>query len=91
MRRALLVPDEDVVQPLAVLLGVLMQGVIDGQNRPAGIAEQGRHTLIQKRAHDDLGARHEVGRRVGGGIGVLGGECRAGAHVTGFQEGRRRV
>jgi hypothetical protein len=52
VRRALLVPDEDVLD-----LVLLEQLVVDEQHRAAGVAEDDLDPLFLQAAHDDLGAR----------------------------------
>ena len=61
MHRALLVAHEHVAQPR-----LMVQRVVDRQDRAAGIAEQRLDALIDQRPHDDLRAGH----RGGGGGGV---------------------
>ena len=62
MHRALFVAHQHVAQP-----GLLVEGVVDRQDRPAGIAEQDLHALVDERAHDDL--RAGPGSGLGGRLG----------------------
>ena len=65
--RALLVADQHVAQARLV-----EQGVVDRQHRAAGIAEQVVDALVDERAHDDLGAGHDLRRGRSASAGGLG-------------------
>ena len=71
MGRALLVADQDVLQPLLV-----EQGVIDRQHRPARIAEKHLDALVDKGADDDLGSSQGV-------LGGVGFDGLVGGHFGG--------
>ncbi len=53
MGRAAFLPHEDVLDPL-----LIEQRVINGEHRPAGIAEHNFHTLIIQGLNQNIGAGH---------------------------------
>ena len=81
MGRPLFVPDQDVLQARLV-----EEGIVDGQDRPARIAEQDLNTLVHKGAHDDLSPCQDLCGGVGRGQG-LGGHGSRGPKGGGRKRG----
>ena len=63
---ALLVGRDDQRHRGIVLFVVQKHGIVNGQNGPAAVAENGVHTLVRQDLHEHFGARHAgAGERVG--------------------------